>query len=163
MANEGRTLNKFVYMVIEDSGGTMRNLVLKSVPEIGLISDDVDVSAVSDAIKRHMAGQSDFNMTFNFPASNAAAVAVATSGNAPAESGSITVLQPLSGGLTAKSFGIYFGMQHYWTTGDPVFGGIDTVNVSDYTLNGDTVSVRISYCANAANALAWGTAAITAS
>jgi len=159
----GRTLKKYVYLVIEDSGGTMRNLVMKDCPAIGLTRDEVDVSAITDTIKKKFPGQADFSVTINFPFSDAAAQAAAASGSAPAESGSHTVLSALDGGLTARSFGIYFGMQDNWATDDPVFGGIDTINVMDYTVNGDTCSAKFVYSANAANALAWGTSAITAS
>jgi len=159
----GRTIKKYVYMVIEDSGGTMRNLVMTECPDIGFTDDIVDVSAISDAIRKKFTGQSDFSVTITFPFSDGAAVAASSSGTAPAESGAHTILSALTGGVTAKSFGIYFGMQHNWTTGDPVFGGIDTILVSNYKVNGTTCSATFSYAGNAAAALAWGAAAITAS
>ena len=164
MANfTGRTIPHFAYISIEDMGGVMRNILLKSIPELGLDFDKVDVSAVEDAIKRQFPSQAAFDITLVCPFSNAAAVTAAVSGAAPTDSGAFTVLQPLAGSMVARSFGAYFGVQQVWTAGDPVFGGIDTINCGAFKVSGDTCSLNIFYAGNAVNALAWGSSLITAS
>jgi hypothetical protein len=67
--------------------------------------------------------------------------------------------------VTPKSFGIYFGIQGDWATNDPVFGAIDSILVTSYTVDfaAGTYSASISTAGNRTNDPAWGTAAIAAS
>ncbi len=159
----GRTLSRFIKVQIEDSGGVMRDVFVDSIGGVGLTYEEVDVSALQDAIKKAFVGQGSFSLSITGPFSNAAAVTASASTEAAAESGSLTVLAALAGGNTAKSFAVYFGIQHDWTAGEPVFGGVDTVLVSGFTVDGNKYSCKIIYAGNAANALAWGTSAVAAS
>jgi hypothetical protein len=159
----GRTVNKYVKFQIESSSGSMRSIPVNSFGSIGLTYDEVDVSALQEAIKSMMSGQGGFSTTISGPFDNRGLTTIETSGNAPALSGAHTVLNALNGGNVAKSFGLYIGVQRYWTNGDPVFGGVDSILVSQYTTDGQTYSARISVAGNAANFPAWGTSSITAS
>jgi hypothetical protein len=161
----GRTVSKFFKFQIEDSGGVMRDIPVLTIGGVGVSYDEVDVSALQDAFKKFFSGQGTVSLTLTGPLDNTAAQAASGTGAAPALSGSHTVLQPLNGALTPRSFGAYFGIQAYWSTGDPVFGGIDSIIVTDYqvTDNGQSYSAKIAVAGNAVNLPAWGTAAITAS
>ena len=160
----GRTVGKYFKLQIEDSGGTMRDIPVTTVGGVGITYDEVDVTALQDALKGVLAGQGNASVTITGPFDNTAAQAASGTGAAAALSGSHTVLQPLNGGQTARSAGFYIGIQGYWATGDPVFGGIDSFIVTDYTVDmaSGMYSAKIAYKAGA-TAPAWGTAAITAS
>lgn len=163
----GRTSPRFVKFQIEDTGGTMRDVLVKTFGNVGLTYDELDVSGLQELVKSFVSGQANFSLTLTGPFDNRAATAASASGQHAEDyaSGSHTVLQALNGGLTAKSFGVYFGIQADWATGDPVFGGIDTVIVTDYTVDpvAQTYSCKLAKAAAAPNDPAWGTAAITAS
>ena len=159
----GRTVGKYCKFQIETSSGSMRSIPVNSFGSIGLTYDEVDVSALQEAIKSMMSGQGGFSTTITGPFDNKGLVTIETSGNAPGLSGAHGILSLLDGGNTAKSFGFYIGVQRYWTNGDPVFGGVDTILVSQYTTDGQTYSARISAAGNRANYPAWGTSSITAS
>lgn len=167
----GRTSPIFSKFAIEDVGGAMRDIPIKSFPEIGLTTDELDVSALNEYVKNFVLGQANFGLDIVAVWDNRAAATASASGENPANyfSGSHTILQPLHAatktGLTARSFGIYFGVQGYWTTGDPVFGAVDSIVVSKYAYNpqDQTVAFRIVKAATAANDPVWGTAAIAAS
>jgi hypothetical protein len=75
------------------------------------------------------------------------------------------VLSALVGGTTAKSFGIYIGIRGDWEAGEPVFGAIDSILVTSYTVDpaAGTYTAGIATAANRTNDPAWGTAAIEAS
>jgi hypothetical protein len=159
----GRTVGKFCKFQIESSSGAMATIPVNSFGQIGLTYDEVDVTALQEAIKSMLNGQGSFSTTISGPFDNHAITAVETSGLAPALSGSHTVLSALNGGTVAKSFGFYIGVQQYWLTGDPVFGAIDSVLVSQYTTDGQTYTARISTAGNRLNDPAWGTSSILAS
>ena len=160
----GRTVGKYFKLQIEDSGGTMRDIPVTTAGGVGITYDEVDLTALQDALKGVLAGQGNASVTITGPFDNTAAQAASASGAAAALSGSHTVLQPLNGGQTGRSAGFYIGIQGYWATGDPVFGGIDSFIVTDYTVDMATgmYSSKIAYKAGA-TAPAWGTTAITAS
>jgi hypothetical protein len=111
-----------------------------------------------------LSGQGSFSTVISGPFDNSTAVAASGTGARPALSGSHTVLEPLNGGVEPKSFGIYIGIRADWAAGDPVFGGIKSILVSEYTVNPDnmTYSARITTAGNRTNDPDWGTAAITA-
>lgn len=163
----GRTSPRFTKFQIEDSGGAMRDIWIKTFPEIGLTYDELDVSALQELVKSFVTGQANFGLDLVAVWSNAAAATASASGEASEDhiSGSHTVLEPLNGSLTPRSFGVYFGVQGHWATGDPVFGAVDSIIVTKYAYNpmDETVSFRIVKSSEAANDPDWGTAAITAS
>lgn len=167
----GRTVCKYTKFQIEDATadpGTMRDIPVTTFGNVGLTYDEVDLTAQQDAIKSVLNGQSSFSCTITGPFDTTAAQAASASTEAAKLSGSHTVLEPLNGGNLPKSFGIYYGVQGYWTAAtDPVFGGINSVLVSDYTVSVDggaaTYSCKLTVAANRTNDPDWGTAAITAS
>lgn len=163
----GRTSPRFAKFQIEDSGGTMRDVPVSSFGDVGLTYDEMDVSAFQETVKSFISGMANFSLSMTGPFDNTAATAASGSGQDAGDylSGTHTIIEPLNGALTARSFGVYFGVQADWSTGDPVFGGIDSVIVTDYRVNIDagTCSWKIVKAPTAANDPDWGTAAITAS
>jgi hypothetical protein len=163
----GRTSPRFCKIQIEDTGGVMRDFPVKTIGDVGLTYQELDVSAMQEIVIGFLTGQATFSLDITGPFDNKAAATASVSGEAASAhlSGSHTVLQPLNGGLTAKSFAVYFGIQADWTTGDPVFGAVDSVIVSNYTHNPSTgeYSCKITKAATAVNDPAWGTTAIAAS
>ena len=162
----GRTVSKFFKFQLKDSGGVLRDIPVNSVNGIGLTYDEVDLTAFQDAVKGFLPNQPDFTLTISGPFSNSAAVAASGSGQAAALSGSHTVLAALNGQMTPLSFGCYFGIQNYWSTGDPVFGLSATatsgVLVLDYQVDPSnmTYSAKLRLFPGSA-APTWGTTAIT--
>ncbi len=154
----GRFSPRFSKLQIEDSGGVLRDVPVKTFSNIGLTYDEFDVSSLQELVKGFVSGQANFELTITGPFDNTAAQTASTSGNAPALSGSHTVLEPLNGGLTPRCFGIYFGVLTYWTTGDPAFGADNSVIVTNYTFNPNTgeYSCKIKYVAGG-TAPDWGT------
>lgn len=163
----GRTSPRYVKFQIEDSGGAMRDVLVKSFGNVGLTYDELDVSGLQELVKSFVSGQANFSLTLSGPFDNRAAATASASGQHAEDymSGSHTILEPLNGGLTAKSFGVYFGIRADWSTGDPVFGGVDSVIVTDYSVDpvAMTYSCKLTKSAAAANDPDWGTAAIAAS
>ena len=157
----GRTSPRFSKFQIEDSGGVLRDVPVNSFGSVGLTYDEVDVSALQELVKSFMSGQASFTLTISGPFDNTAAAAASASGAVAALSGSHTVLEPLNGGLTPRAFGVYFGVQAYWSTGDPVFGADNSVIVTDYTVDpaAGTYSCKLAHVGGG-TAPDWGTAAI---
>ena len=162
----GRTSPRYVKFQIEDTGGTMRDIPVMTFSAVGLTYDELDVSALQELVKSFVSGMANFELTIGGPFDTTAATAASASGQDAGSylSGSHTILEPLNGGTTAKSFGIYFGIQGDWATNDPVFGAVDSIIVTNYQVNEDmTYSAKIVKAPSAANDPDWGTAAIAAS
>ena len=158
----GRTVGKFFKFQIDD-GTAMRDIPVNTVGGVGITYDEVDVSALQEALKGFLAGQGNVSITIGGPFDNSATQSASGTGAAPALSGSHTVLSALNGSQTGYSAGIYIGIQGYWATGDPVFGGANCFIVTDYQVDpaAGTYSAKIAYKAGT-TAPAWGTSAITA-
>jgi len=157
----GRTVGRFTKFQIEDTSGTLRDIPIQSYGSIGITYDEVDVSSLQEVVKGMLASQGNVSITITGPFDNTAAAAASSSTQAAALSGSHTVLEPLNGGLTPRAFGIYFGIQGYWTSGDPVFGADNSVIVTDYTVDpaAGTYSCKLAHVGGG-TAPAWGTTAI---
>lgn len=159
----GRTPSRFVKVQIEDSGGTLRDIPVRTIGDVGIAYEEVDLSALQEALKGFMSNQGTFALTITGPFDNKAATTASGSGQAAASymSGSHTVLQPLNGGLTPRAFAVYYGIQNHWSTGDPVFGADNCVIVTSYTVNESGLySAKIAKVAGGTDP-AWGTSAIT--
>jgi hypothetical protein len=163
MSITGRTLGKYCKAQIEDAGGAMRDIFFDSINGVGITYDEVDVSALQDAIKRSFVGQGQIKLTLTGPISNKADATASATTERPAESGAITIFSDLVGSNTPRSFAVYYGMQTDWAAGDPVFGAIDCALVSSFVCDAEKYSVTIVQAANAENTMTWGTAAIAAS
>ena len=161
----GRSVAKFVKFQIESSSGAMADIPVNSFGSVGLTYGETDVTALQEALTSILNAQGSFSTTISGPFDNTAFQAASGTGARPALSGSHTVLNALNGGATAKSFGIYFGIQADWATNDPVFGAIDSILVSQYTVDPSsmTYSAKISTAGNRTNDPAWGTTEIAAS
>jgi hypothetical protein len=165
----GRTVGKFTKFQIENSAGAMADIPVTSYGSVGLTAAEVDVTALQDAITSVLNGQTSFSTTITGPFDTSGIVAASGTGARPALSGSHTVLAPLmtsTYSATPRSFGIYIGIQGDWTaTTDPVFGGIDCILVSGYTVDpaAGTYSCKLAVAGNRTNDPAWGVTAIAAS
>jgi hypothetical protein len=160
----GRTVGMFCKFQISDASSALRDIPVNTFGNIGLTFAEVDVSALQEAITSMLNGQGSFSTTISGPFDNSAAVAASTTGARPALSGSHTVLSALAGAQVPKSFGVYLGIQGDWAAGDPVFGAIKSILVSEYTVDpaAGTYSAKISTAGNRTNDPAWGTAQIAA-
>jgi hypothetical protein len=118
----GRSVGRFVKFQIHDSGGTLRDIAVSNIGGVGVSYDQVDLTALNDALKGFMSGHGDVTLAISGPFSNTAAAAASGSGAAASYSGSHTVLAPLNGGRTPLTFAVLIGIQSLWSTGDPVFG-----------------------------------------
>jgi len=158
----GRTVGKFCKVQIDD-GTAMRDIPVTSIGGVGITYDEVDVSALQEALKGFLAGQGNVSITLGGPFDNSATQSASASGAAAALSGSHTVLSALNGSQTGYSMGVYIGIQGYWATGDPVFGGANCFIVTDYQVDpaAGTHTAKVAYKAGT-TAPAWGTSAISA-
>jgi len=160
----GRTVGKYFKFQIKDAGGSMRDIPVSTCGGVGVTYEEIDVSALQDVLKGGLAGQGSVGITITGPLDTTAAVTASASTEAPALSGSHTVLPGINGNNVGRSAGFYIGIHGYWTaTTDPVFGGVGSFIVSDYTVDmaAGTYSANIMYKARA-TVPAWGVAAIAA-
>jgi len=165
-ANTGRTAGKWMKFQLEDSGGVLRDVPITSINGLGLTNSEVDVSAIQDAVKGFLTGQPDYSLEISGPVDNSVAQAASASAAAAALSGSHIVLSDLAGGVTPLGFGIYCGIQHYWETGEPVFGLASSASAGIICINYNVNPIDGTYTATfrlypASTAPAWGTAAIS--
>lgn len=160
----GRTVARFSKFQIEDSSGVLRDIPITSFGSVGLTYDEIDLSAVQEMLKNFLTGQATFSLDISGPFDNKAAGTASVSGESASThlSGSHTVLEPLNGGMTPRAFGVYFGIQADWTSGDPVFGADNSVGISNYTVDpvAGTYSAKL-YHVSGGTAPDWGTSAIT--
>ena len=163
----GRTVGKFGKFQIADSGATIRDIPVTSINGVGLTYDEVDVSAIQDAVRGYLNGQADFSLEISGPFDTSAVQAASGSGSAAALSGSHTVLNDLPNDLTPLAFGIYFGIRQYWNTGEPVFGLSDDTSGNgilcmSYNVNpADMTYTAMFRLYPGSTAPSWGTSAIT--
>lgn len=160
----GRTVPRFCKLQLEDTGGALRDIEIKSFGDIGLTYEETDVSAIIETVKKFLAGQATFSLQCTALFSNKAAVTASatTEASEAHASGALTVVEPLNGGVTPRAFGVYFGIRHPWEAGEPVFGADNCVGVSDFKVQPDagTCTFRLYHCAGG-TAPAWGTSQIT--
>lgn len=160
----GRTPSKFIKVQIEDNGAALRDIEWTTIGDVGIVYDSVDVSALTDALKSGLTGQGSFGLDITGPMSNKAAVAASTTGVHAACTGCMNIFPAMNGVQTPRSFAVYIGIQADWATGDPVFGAVDCVNVTSFTVtqNGTMFSAHIALAGNRVNDPAWGSAQIAA-
>ncbi len=162
----GRTHQKFVKVQIDDSGGTLRDIPVNTIGDVGLTSEAQDQTAWQDLIMSSMVGLPSFETTIGGPFSNLAAASASGSGAAPTLSGSHTVLAGINNANTPLTFGVYVGIQDNWSSGDPAFGLTSSATVGfllhDYLVNLDTMTYTAKIVLFAgSSAPAWGTAVFT--
>jgi len=163
----GRTVGKYCKFQIDDSGATVRDIPVTSINGVGLQYDEVDVSAIQDAVKGFLNGQPDVSLEISGPFDSSAAQAASASGAVAALSGSHTVLNDLPNDLTGLTIGVYFGIRQYWTTGEPVWGvSGDTAGNGFLCMNYNVDPIASTYTASfklypGSAAPSWGVAALT--
>ena len=163
---KGRTVGKYAKFQIDDSGGTLRDIPVASINGVGLTYEVVDVSAIQDAVKGMLNGQPDYILEISGPFDTSTGKAASGSEVAAALSGSHTVLNDLPNDLTPLAFGIYFGIRHVWSTGEPAFGITGTTANGILCMNYNVDPAAMTYTASfrmypGSAAPAWGVAAFT--
>ncbi|KKM05249.1 hypothetical protein LCGC14_1756030 [marine sediment metagenome] len=163
----GRTTPKYFKFQVEDSGGTLRDIPVATINDIGLVYiEATGLTALQDAVLGSFADQPNFEIDITGPYSNLAAQAASGSGAAPALSGSHTVLSGIDGLNVPLGFGIYFGIQANWATGDPVMGlpssATNGIVCTKYVANPSTMIYSARFRMVPGSAVpAWGTSAIS--
>ena len=110
-AQTGRTVEKWVTFKIDDTVPTLRTVTgVKSINGVGLTYDEMDVTALADALKNVLPGHPD--LTIN----------VVGKFDTTALTGFHTVFSAVNGGNTPLSLDIQVGMRHAWEAGEPQFG-----------------------------------------
>jgi len=153
-AQTGRTVSKWEEVYIDDSGDSLRQLVgVKTISGIGLAYDEMDKTALLDAVKNALPGFPDITITLTGEMDTTATV------------GFHTVMSALNGGNTPLSFDFRVGMRHAWESGEPQFGITSTSTsgmiVTSYTGPDDNMIMTATLKVMGGTAPAWGTAAET--
>jgi len=116
-AQTGRTTFKNLDLRISDAGnGTIRSIPINSLSVVGVVYDEVDLTAWQDAVKGALPGMPDSPVDFGGPFDTSAAAAAGTL------SGSHTILSAVNGAQTPLMLDIQFGVRHAWEEGEPQFG-----------------------------------------
>lgn len=160
----GRTTTRWIRFLVDDSGGTPREIPINSLSPVGFTYEENDVTAWQDAVKSYLAGQPESPIEISGPFDNSATVAAAASGLAPTLSGSHTVLKDICGVGTPLGLAVMFGIRAYWATGDPVFGVVSPTAstgylCTSYTVEGETYSAR--FIPYGSTVPAWGSSILT--
>ena len=163
-AQTGRTVTKWIRFGVDDSGGTPREIPIDSISPVGFVYDETELTAWQDQVKGYLDNHPDAPIDITGPFDNSASVGFAASTATPTLSGSHTVLNGIVGGNTPLALAVHFGIRHYWTAGEPVFG-IVTQSATQgylctkYSIEGEKYSARFVPYPGATPA--WGTAIIT--
>lgn len=165
-AQTGRTVSRWARFILDDSAGTLREVAIDSLSVVGITFAEQDTTAFQDAVMNALPGMPSCPIDISGPFDTKAAVAIATSGNAPALSGSHTVLAPINGLYTPLALGILIGIGHYWETGEPVFGitgsTTDGFICTKYTVDLSSMKYSASFRVKSGSAIpAWGTTIIS--
>ena len=104
----GRTVSKYVAFKFGD-GTLMNSMVINSINGVGLTYDEVDLTALMDAVKGVLPNTPDCAITISGPLDTTASMTHAKlSGDA--------------GGVTPRSFDVQVGIRAAWEEGAPQFG-----------------------------------------
>lgn len=149
----GRTIPAYTKLLMGAAGGSMYDMKIDSLGDLGLDYEEVEMSAWSDAIKGVLIGKPDFSLTFGGPIDNTAT------------SGPSTLLRSWVANHTLLSFDVQVGVRHTWESGEQQFGltGVVATNsgvvVTSYKESGGKYSATIRMMAGSAVVPDWGTAA----
>lgn len=162
----GRTVDKWTRFLVDDSGGTPREIPIDTLSPVGFVYDEVEGTAWQDQVKGYLAGHPDAAIDISGPWDTLTTTAAAGTGAAPALSGSHTVLQPISVPTFTTPLGlcVCFGIRGYWASGDPVFGIVSPSATQGYVCTkyqkeGNKYSA--SFKPYPGSTPAWGTAILT--
>jgi len=144
----GKTTGRYVKILLDDSGGTPRDISasVSTIGGVGLNNEQVDVTTLSDSVMQYLSGRGDSTIELGGPFNNTATT------------GAHGVLSGLNGTNTAATLTIQIGIRAAPTTGDPEWEGeyvvlAYPVNVG---LNEVTWSATLKPAFGAATP-AWGT------
>lgn len=115
-ANTGRTTSRFTSLLVDDSGGTLREIPVDSINGVGLTYPETDLTAFQDAIHGVLPATPDCTISITGPFDTSAAA------SPPTLSGSHTVLSAIAGGNTPLALDVRIGVRHAWEAGEPCFG-----------------------------------------
>ena len=115
-ANTGRTVSHYTKVYIDDSGGTLREIAVNSIGDIGLTYEEKDLTAWMDAIKGVLLDKPSFETTISGPLVTGTNLTHST-------------LSGVNGLNTPLAFDVRLGMRQAWEAGEPQFG--ITARISD--------------------------------
>lgn len=148
----GRTVQEFTKLLISN-GGSMVNMQIDSLGDLGLDYSETDMSAWSDAVHGVLVGKPDFSLDFGGPVDNTATT------------GPSTVLRALVGVETALSFDAQIGVRHDWVATEQQFGVSAVVAsnsgamITSYKESGGKYKAKLRMIAGSMTAPAWGAVA----
>ena len=157
-ANTGRTVSRWVNFIVDDSGGTIRQIPINSINGVGLECPEKDLTAWNDAIKGALPETPECVIEIEGPFDTSTAAAVGTL------SGSHTILNGIIGLSTPLTLDVQVGMRHAWETGEPQFG-LTSSTTAGFLCTSYKVNVNDGTCSAkfvvfpGSTAPAWGTAA----
>ncbi len=163
----GRTQGKYIKVQIGDVGDVIRDIPVATISGVGITADTVDLTALQDALEGALPGQGKVEIPITGPYDTANAQAASTTTQAPALSGSHTILSVagMNNGSVPRSFGVYIGIRHNWEAGEPVFGitksAANGCLVRDYTFSDDGIYSATIYVYAGSAIWAWGTAQLS--
>lgn len=149
----GRTVPAFTKLLMGAAGGSMVDMKIDELGELGLDYEEVELSSWSDAVKGVLIGKPDFTLDFGGPIDNTAST------------GPSALLRSWLGSNTCLSFDVQVGVRHAWEAGEQQFGitGVVSSNtgvcVTKYKESGGRYSATIRMISGSASAPAWGTSA----
>jgi hypothetical protein len=123
----GRTTSKWIQFYIDDSSSNLREIAVNSISAVGVIYEEHDLTAFTDAVKGALPGMPDAPLEFGGPV------------DTTATTGSHTVLAGVLGGNTPLTIDVRFGSRHAWEAGEVQFGITATATVgyliTSYTID----------------------------
>ena len=149
-AQTGRTVEKWITFKIDDSGGTLRTVIgTKSINGVGLTYDEMDVTALADALKNVLPGHPDLSITVVGKFDNTA------------DTGFHTVFSGINGGNTPLSMDIQIGVRHAWESGEAQFGITSSATsgmiCTSYVVDPNASEATATLKVMGGTAPAWGT------
>jgi hypothetical protein len=163
-ANTGRTVSKFVNLVLGDNGNVIRDIPINSLSVVGVAYETQSVHAFQDAVMGELPNFADAPIDITGPFSSKAATAASGTGAVPTYSGSHTILSVLNGLMVPRTLDVQVGIRQTWEAGEPQFGisqsGSSGYLVVSYLPNLDDMTYSAQLRLFPGSLLpAWGTAA----
>jgi hypothetical protein len=159
----GRTTTKWIRFAVTDKDGDVREIPVDSIGPVGLVYDEVELTAFQDAVKGYLSNHPDAPIDITGPLDTTAETGLAASGLVPTLSGSHTVLSVINTvNWNPRGLWVAFGVRGYWTAvTDPAFGVAAPSATSGYVctkyqVEGEKYSAR--FVPYPGTIPAWGTA-----
>lgn len=157
----GRTVSRWVNFSVEDATA-MRDIPFNTLSVCGITYEEQDLTAFQDAVKGALPGMPDAPIEISGPFDTKVVTTAAATTEAPALSGSHTVLSAINGGSDPKALDIKFGIRTHWEDGAPQFGITATATNGylcvSYTVDVSTMTYSAKFVLSPGSAIpAWGT------